>query len=439
LKVKGPGGKPGSGSKPDRPPAKGSTAFHPRELIVSNPPKPDNFRQTIIQPASPPDLKIAFDIKLPNILVGNPTAPPKPKPRFTPALARPKAPKKQMRAAADMAVPQVRHSDFPEKLAALTVAEPKLPVAPPEPAAAAGLAAEGPTSEGVVAGAAATDVTGGGLLALSVDPGKLTDLIALPPGNRYGAFSISAAGGQPGSPGGVPGGDPHGGNGNGGNGGAGDGSSGIGSGSSGGGGGAAGLPKEIGITVAGGGTGPAGASSGEFGGGVQPGQVFPVYSVAQIRKLPFIVSTGPVGGGGLRIYGVLRGGKIATIYLPMAGKNWVLQYCEKADSAAGPESAARNVTAHPAAGLLPPDALERFDFHRPAIPPEKTAEFIVLHGVIREDGTVGELKVFQGVQPDADQAARAAFGRWKFKPAARDGRPVAVEFLVGIPARAGPR
>jgi len=59
---------------------------------------------------------------------------------------------------------------------------------------------------------------------------------------------------------------------------------------------------------------------------------------------------------------------------------------------------------------------------------------IILHGVIREDGSIGELKVLQGVQPEADQLALAAFGRWKFKPAQRASKPLAVEMLVGIPA-----
>ena len=32
-----------------------------------------------------------------------------------------------------------------------------------------------------------------------------------------------------------------------------------------------------------------------------------------------------------------------------------------------------------------------------------------------------------------DEAARVAFSQWKFKPAVRDGKPVAVEILVGVP------
>jgi hypothetical protein len=86
-------------------------------------------------------------------------------------------------------------------------------------------------------------------------------------------------------------------------------------------------------------------------------------------------------------------------------------------------------------GLVGPDPLERFDFQRVPVSEEKADKLIVLQGVIRADGTVGELKLYQGVEPYMDQAAVAAFGRWKFRPALRANQPVAVEILVGIPAR----
>jgi hypothetical protein len=35
-----------------------------------------------------------------------------------------------------------------------------------------------------------------------------------------------------------------------------------------------------------------------------------------------------------------------------------------------------------------------------------------------------------------DEAAKIAFSRWKFKPAMRDGKPVPVEILVGVPVEA---
>jgi len=57
-----------------------------------------------------------------------------------------------------------------------------------------------------------------------------------------------------------------------------------------------------------------------------------------------------------------------------------------------------------------------------------------LHGHIREDGSVENLEILQGVEPTINEAARAAFARWKFSPALQAGNPVAVEILVGVPA-----
>jgi Gram-negative bacterial TonB protein C-terminal len=45
--------------------------------------------------------------------------------------------------------------------------------------------------------------------------------------------------------------------------------------------------------------------------------------------------------------------------------------------------------------------------------------------------------VYQGVAPEMDEAARIAFSRWHFQPAMRDGKPVEVDILVGIPPLAG--
>jgi TonB family protein len=61
---------------------------------------------------------------------------------------------------------------------------------------------------------------------------------------------------------------------------------------------------------------------------------------------------------------------------------------------------------------------------------------IVLKGMLKEDGTVGDLTIYQSVVPAMDEAARIAFSRWKFRPATRDGKPVGVEILVGIPSEA---
>jgi hypothetical protein len=87
--------------------------------------------------------------------------------------------------------------------------------------------------------------------------------------------------------------------------------------------------------------------------------------------------------------------------------------------------------------LVPPDpdTDSRFDFKRLPVPPEKSQKLIVLKGMLEKDGTVSGLAVYQSIVPAMDEAARIAFSRWKFKPASLEGKPVAVEILVGIPTK----
>jgi TonB family protein len=68
---------------------------------------------------------------------------------------------------------------------------------------------------------------------------------------------------------------------------------------------------------------------------------------------------------------------------------------------------------------------------------EKSHRAIVLKGVIAVDGSVQQLVVYQGVTTEMDEAARLAFSRWQFKPAMKDGKPIEVQILVGIPPVTG--
>jgi hypothetical protein len=165
--------------------------------------------------------------------------------------------------------------------------------------------------------------------------------------------------------------------------------------------------------------------------------VYPVPAAVlpKARKSGFVVSAGPIGGGGLAVYRALTCGKIYTVFLPMPGKSWTMQYCQKADPAepkSNPDN--RSTLIHLESALIPPDADpdSRFDFQRLPVPIEKGRKIIVLRGSLLADGTVSDLQVYQGLVPAMDEAARLAFSRWKFKPAMRDGKPVAVDILVGI-------
>jgi len=130
---------------------------------------------------------------------------------------------------------------------------------------------------------------------------------------------------------------------------------------------------------------------------------------------------------------VLHAEKIYTIYLPMPGKNWILQYCAH-DDLSGRAPASRVVQIHLELPLTSPRAVDQFDFHRPRVTQDAPDAMLILHGLIHADGAVGNLEVLHGLEPSIDAAALAAFARWKFTPAVRAGSPVAVEILVGIPA-----
>lgn len=167
--------------------------------------------------------------------------------------------------------------------------------------------------------------------------------------------------------------------------------------------------------------------------------VFPVPASLLPRKNALIVYAGPTGGGGLNVYGALTCGKIYSVFLQMPGKPWTLQYCaaKSNDQAKGKPTQSAVIRMEP--GIVPPEAELRFDFRRLPLPAEKVHKSIVLKGLMRADGSIAELKIYQGLQPQMDESARAAFSRWKFKPAIREGKPLELEVLVGIPSDAPPK
>lgn len=433
IAPKGPGGKPGSGIHPNLAPAPGKTVSKRDLTAISKPLHPDNSHQTIIQPDSPPDLRIAKDVPLPNLALGSVDQPKKP--NLDLSLKKPT--QENPKLAAEMATPLAESNADYALTTALqpTTAQPKLPVP-------VGLSRPVRRDVGVdgASGAEAPEIgvagNGRAILALGIDPSGPASGLAVPPGNRWGDFSIAPGAGTSGAPGGRPGGAA-GGGGSGGDGRAGDESVGIGPGHDGGGGGKDGLSSSISIRGTGNGT-PGIAMLDPH---VEARMIFPVGMLG--TRLPsnrMVISAGPIGGGGLGVYGALPCTKIFTIFLPMDGASWTMQYCQKTDSPSSGEVDPRSTVIRLEPGLIPPDLDldSRYDFKRVSLPPGKGQKLIVLKGILKEDGTVDALEVYQGVVPQMDEAARLAFSRWKFKPAMRAGKPVALEVLVGISPEAGP-
>ncbi len=56
---------------------------------------------------------------------------------------------------------------------------------------------------------------------------------------------------------------------------------------------------------------------------------------------------------------------------------------------------------------------------------------VVLLGlIVNSDGTVRAVNVVKSLEPGLDKQAIAAVSKWKFQPATKDGKPVAVNILV---------
>jgi Gram-negative bacterial TonB protein C-terminal len=428
---RGLGAAPGTGAAPELPPVKGASASLAALFAMSHPRIPDNHHQTIVQPLSAPELKIKADLKLPNLILNTPKVPKAPL-QFNPNSVKPlQHENREVTTVAPNLTPAKVQQPLTDALLA-TNDHPRLAVpvgAPPAPnlpssANGTGGSAAAPEFE-------ATGAPGQGLLILGTSPGSAADLIALPQGNRYGEFSIAPGGSGIGSPGGQPSGSPNGGSG--GEVGAGNDSTGVGAGNSGGGGGNSGTAGMISIRGTGG--------NGESLGSLEPEQVasmvFAMPKITGPRHAALLVSAGPMGGGGLDVYGALHCGKIFTVFLPTAGKNWTLQFCESlAPGTAAPPSQLHSSVVHMEAPLAPPEADSRFDFKRTPLPPEKLHKYVILKGHIGEDGAVSDLKVFQGLSDQMDAAAKAAFAKWTFRPAMKAGKPVSVDILVGIPSDA---
>ena len=109
--------------------------------------------------------------------------------------------------------------------------------------------------------------------------------------------------------------------------------------------------------------------------------------------------------------------------LNSAGGSWVMHFVELKDAVKPGE-------------LVYPSATQQVD---PGYPLELMKQnvqgTVILSAVIRGDGSVGEVRVLRGIDDRLDQYASAALSRWRFRPASRNGDPVALQTVVMIPFR----
>jgi TonB family protein len=106
--------------------------------------------------------------------------------------------------------------------------------------------------------------------------------------------------------------------------------------------------------------------------------------------------------------------------LNSAGGSWVIRFAELQNSGPGE--------------LFAPEATKKVD---PAYPAElmrtQIQGTVTLYAVIHSDGSVGDVRVLNGIDERLDAFAQQALARWRFRPAVKNGNAVALEAVVKIP------
>lgn len=448
-----------TGSPDPAPAAKGDPEFA-RQPILSVPPEADNRRQTIV---TPPDIKLAHDVPLPNIVAMAAPAPivPLEATRAMNRMAVPDAsvvpPSPELQAsrrtsrnalasevvapAPDVNVTRTRGFGGPDtsvvapppdlssnhsgRVGPVNIGHAEVVAPAPQLALSEQHTASGRGIGGIPAGAvqpvapppSAGGISGGSgrLVALGIHPVAPTGPVAVPQGNRRGTFAAGPQGrvgaaGTPGGPGGATAGT-NGKNGSGTSGGSGRGDKTLPSGLHVGAADSAGVvasdgsgtkdsPREI-----------ASAAPPRVGGSTKPAAAVAEDKVTDVDRQVF---------HGKRFYSMIAN----MPNLNSATGSWVIRYAELKDN--------------PQAGVLTtPDAFQKSD---PGYPIElmrsNVQGTVTLYAVIHSDGSVGDIRVLNSPDERLEPFAKSALARWKFHPATRDGKPVALEAVVMIPFRA---
>ncbi len=441
------------------PPAKGDPEYA-KQPILSVPPEADNRRQTIV---APPDVRLNRDIALPNIIAMSTPTPVVPIEATRAPLSRLVAPETQVVAPApelNTAQSRVVRSALtspiiappPEVTSARTrgMAGPDASVVEPPPdvtrstagragalnigssqvvapapqltvaqqhtvsgRGTGGLPSGGvqpvapPPSMGGAGGASSS----GRLIALGIHPVAPTGPVATPGGNRRGTFAAnptgkSGAAGTPGSAQGLS--TKASGNGvndsNTGTRGRMDNS----------------LPSGLHVGAADSASGAsANGNTREMASATRPRVSGSAKAAAPVSE-DKVTDVDRQVFGGKRFYSMTSN----TPNLNSSTGSWVIRFAElKSGQQAGELSA--------------PDAIQKSD---PGYPIElmraNVQGTVTLYAVIHSDGTVGEIRVLTSPDDRLDALAKSALARWKFRPATKDGQPVALAAVVIIPFRA---
>jgi len=440
-----------------------------KQEILSVPPNADNNHQTIV---TPPKIKLNHDVALPNIVAWTPIPSTQPVAASARSVSQLKVPQFEP----DVVAPTADVSKLHDKLQLPTLPQPsvveptadisklhdkyELPALPPPTVVEPKLTAEqlklkngptnlaqltptveGPPHAGGAGNSAGKDVPPspnvqnlrgqgqGQIIALGLNPVDVHGPISMPGGNRSGEFHASPSGkaDAPGTPNVLGTGTAE----NGGGHGKGN-----------------GVPPGIMVGAA-----PPGAATSAVAGTPNGGTVVKgatpatnpnleaqkrMLAAAMKPSLPSyrdrVVSSPPPANSvptdpnesiEQRVFGRRRYYSLIMNMpnLTSATGSWIIRFAELKQS-------------DDKTDLTAPVAMTKVD---PAYPPDVLRDHVegtvTLYAVIRTDGSVGDIRVLDSLDPRLDENAVQALSRWHFRPGIKNGEPVAVEAVVQIPFR----
>ena len=108
-----------------------------------------------------------------------------------------------------------------------------------------------------------------------------------------------------------------------------------------------------------------------------------------------------------------------------SGGSWIMRFAEL------------NPTPGTVEGVSAPVAVSKVDPAYPAaLIRDKVEGTVVLRAVIHSDGSVGDVRILQGLNETLDENAETALQKWHFRPGTKNGAPVDLEAVIKIPFRA---
>jgi len=413
-------------------PSESAAAFHPRQRIDTDPVHPTHPRQTLINPAAPPDAP-KFLPDMPNVVqLASAHVPARPRMEIsekTLAKLHPKVSKTV--AATDASTPEI--ANLEQHTAAISIAStqagPERPKLQINASSAPRVAEHSQSGDNAAAPEVpVTDAPGASnastLIALSASPAPPAPVIPVPQGNLAARLAISPEG-KSGASGHSPSSSSN-------AGGASDAAN------SGGGAG----NNSVGVSISGGSPRP-NANVSSLGGAGK--LTIPRSQSAMRRPDPSVSIEDPPERTGPPNFAALPpGAKPEQIFsskhvyslninMPNVSSvtgSWIIHFSELHLADAN----------HGSVDVTSPVPLRKVD---PKYPQDLALEHVegevILYGVIRRDGSVDSIQKVRGIDPQLDANSIAAFAQWKFEPATREGEPVDLEAVVHIPFKARDR